>query len=224
MFDKARVRWIFFDIGETLVDESKPIRDVMEQFIQAANPLGYTLHLQEVEQTMLHYHSQLCEHPMREVMGKLVPSEKDRAEIRHSMKYKKDLEEPFPEAGEVLKQLTGLYQLGIIANQNAGTVERLKRYGLLEYFSLVCSSAEEGLIKPDPRFFELALERAKCDPQHAVMIGDRLDNDIIPAKRLGMQTIWIKQGFAREQKNNDPLTAPDAVINRLGELANIFRG
>lgn len=31
--------------------------------------------------------------------------------------------------------------------------------------------------------------------QEAVMIGDRLDNDISPAKRLGMQTIWIRQGF-----------------------------
>jgi FMN phosphatase YigB (HAD superfamily) len=148
MLDKARIHWIFFDIGETLVDESKPIRDIMEQFIQAANQLGYIFNLQAVEQSMLYYHSQLCEHPMRDVMGKLVPSDKDRAEIRQSMKYKKDLEVPFPEAGEVLKQLAGLYQLGIIANQNAGTVERLERYGLLGYFSLVCSSAEDGLTKP----------------------------------------------------------------------------
>ncbi|MDE5966300.1 MAG: HAD hydrolase-like protein [Lachnospiraceae bacterium] len=35
-----------------------------------------------------------------------------------------------------------------------------------------------------PRIFELALERASCSPENAVMIGDRLDNDIIPAKRF----------------------------------------
>lgn len=36
---------------------------------------------------------------------------------------------------------------------------------------------------------------AKCKPENAVMIGDRIDNDIVPAKQLGMKTIWIKQGF-----------------------------
>lgn len=223
MLEKARVRWLFFDIGETLVDESKPIRDVMEQFRQAAGRLGYTFTLEKVEQSMLYYYSQLCEHPMREVMENLVPSEADRAEIRLSMKYKKALEEPFPEAESVLKHLTGVYQMGIIANQNAGTVERLKRYGLFKYFSIVCCSAEEGLSKPNPLFFKLALERAKCEAGHAIMIGDRLDNDIIPAKQLGMQTIWVRQGFAREQAITNSLLAPSVIINELYELVDIFR-
>jgi HAD superfamily hydrolase (TIGR01549 family) len=223
MLDKTKIRWIFFDIGETLVDESKPIRDIMEQFVQAASQLGYIFSLDEVEQMLLKYHSQLCENPMREVMGELVPSEKDRAEIRLSMKYKKDLEQPFAEAEGVLEKLAGLFQMGIIANQNAGTLERLERYGLLKYFPLVCSSAEDGLAKPDLRFFELALKRAGCEAEHAVMIGDRLDNDIMPARRLGMQTIWIRQGFARNQASTNPLLAPNVIINELDELINIFK-
>jgi len=222
MLDKERVRWLFFDIGETLVDESKPIRDVMEQFKQAAGLIGYTFSLENVEQLMLYYYSQLCEHPMREVMTKLVPSEADRVEIRLSMKYQKALEEPFPEAEHVLKHLAESYQLGIIANQNAGTVERLERYGLLNYFSIICSSAEEGLSKPDPAFFELALGRANCEAAHAVMIGDRLDNDVMPAKQLGMQTVWIRQGFARDQASSSALLAPDSIINELKELLHIF--
>jgi 8-oxo-dGTP diphosphatase/putative hydrolase of the HAD superfamily len=222
MFEKDQVRWIFFDIGETLVDESKPIRDVMEQFINAAKQLGYGFRLEEVKRSMLHFHSQLCAHPMRDVIEKLIPSAADRAEIRLNMKYKKDLEQPFVEAEGVLKQLFGSYQLGVIANQNAGTEERLERYGLLKYFSLVCSSEEEGLTKPDLLFFELALERAKCEARNAVMIGDRLDNDIMPAKRLGMQAIWIRQGFAREQSVANPLLAPDVIIDELHELVNIF--
>jgi HAD superfamily hydrolase (TIGR01549 family) len=222
MLEKGQVRWIFFDIGETLVDESKPIRDVMEQFINAAKQLDYDFRLEEVERSMLYFHSQLCAYPMRDVIEKLIPSAADRAEIRLNMKYKKSLEQPFADAEGVLKQLSGLYQLGIIANQNAGTEERLERYGLLKYFSLVCSSEEEGLTKPDLLFFELALERAKCEAQHAVMIGDRLDNDIMPAKRLGMQAIWVRQGFAREQAITNPLLAPNVIIDELHELVNIF--
>ena len=41
--------------------------------------------------------------------------------------------------------------------------------------------------------FHCALAKAQCLPVNAVMIGDRLDNDIVPAKKVGMKTVWIKQ-------------------------------
>lgn len=56
------------------------------------------------------------------------------------------------------------------------------------------ASAEEGVSKPDPRIFEIALGRADCKAEHAVMIGDRIDNDVVPAKKMGMKTVWIRQG------------------------------
>ena len=58
------------------------------------------------------------------------------------------------------------------------------------------ASAEEGVSKPDPRIFEIALGRADCKAEHAVMIGDRIDNDVVPAKKMGMKTVWIRQGGA----------------------------
>ena len=67
--------------------------------------------------------------------------------------------------------------------------------GIAKYIRLSISSAEEGVAKPDSAIFRLALERASCFAENAVMIGDRLDNDIIPAKHLGMHTIWVKQGL-----------------------------
>ena len=70
-----------------------------------------------------------------------------------------------------------------------------EKWGILKYIDLIIASAEEGISKPDSRIFELALERAKCNPSEAVMVGDRIDNDIIPAKKIGMHTIWMKQGF-----------------------------
>jgi 8-oxo-dGTP diphosphatase/putative hydrolase of the HAD superfamily len=55
------------------------------------------------------------------------------------------------------------------------------------------------------KIFELALARANCKPSEAVMIGDRLDNDIVPANQIGMRTIWVRQGFAKYKsvKNDD---------------------
>lgn len=48
---------------------------------------------------------------------------------------------------------------------------------------------EESVAKLDKKIFEIALERSKCKPMQTIMIGDRIDNDIIPAKLLGMHII-----------------------------------
>lgn len=39
--------------------------------------------------------------------------------------------------------------------------------------------------------------RSGCWPENAVMVGDRIDNDIVPAKKMGMHTIWVKQGYGK---------------------------
>lgn len=74
----------------------------------------------------------------------------------------------------------------------------------------------------DRRIFEIAFEMAGCSADEAVMIGDRLDNDIYPAKRLGMKTIWIKQGFAIYQKPINSEYEADYVVNDLSELLTIL--
>ena len=92
------------------------------------------------------------------------------------------------------------YRLGIIANQNAGLEQRLQNWGLRRYFDVIASSAEMGCAKPGREIFEKALELAHCAAQDSIMVGDRLDNDIIPAIKLGMKTVWIKKGFADYQE------------------------
>ena len=74
------------------------------------------------------------------------------------------------------------------------------------------------------RIFRIALERADCMPEEAVMVGDRIDNDIIPAKKLGMKTVWIKQGFGKYYKPNSAEDKPDQTINTLNEVTDLFLG
>lgn len=54
------------------------------------------------------------------------------------------------------------------------------------------------------------------------MIGDRLDNDIIPAKQLRMKTVWVRQGFAKYQsiKSNDE--QPDYIIDSIADILDIL--
>lgn len=122
-----------------------------------------------------------------------------------------------------MQSLYGRYNLGIIANQSAGTGERLVQFGIREYFDVIVSSAEEGVSKPDKRIFELALQRADCTAEEACMVGDRLDNDIVPAAELGMSTVWVRQGWFGMGNVDLARFKPDFTVYRISEVTDIFR-
>lgn len=54
------------------------------------------------------------------------------------------------------------------------------------------------------------------------MVGDRIDNDIMPAKLLGMRTIWIRQGFGKYWKKTTECEQADYEVNNLSEILEII--
>ena len=115
-----------------------------------------------------------------------------------------------------------MYSLGIIANQSKGLDDRLKDFGIFCYFDMVVASDEIGVYKPDCKIFTHALESANCSPSCAIMVGDRLDNDIIPAKSLGMQTVWVRNGLARYQDVKLGETFADLIVDGLAGMLSVF--
>lgn len=89
--------------------------------------------------------------------------------------------------------------------------------------SLVIASAEEGVAKPGKRIFLRALDRAECISENAFMIGDRLDNDIEPAKKLGMKTIWVRQGFSVYQQPINEFQNADYVVEKLQDILEVLK-
>lgn len=114
------------------------------------------------------------------------------------------------------------YKLGIIANQNLGAKERLKKWDLFQYFDVIAISAELGMEKPDLAIFKRALREADCLPQNAAMVGDRLDNDIVPANKLGMPTIRLVRGIRARQEPQSLAEQPTYTITTLSELPSLF--
>lgn len=100
-----------------------------------------------------------------------------------------------PGMADAARKLSEHYRLGIIANQPREVVPLLEERGLLGLFEVLGVSDAVGYEKPDPRLFQWALEQAKVRPEQALMIGDRVDNDIKPARALGMQTLWLRLGY-----------------------------
>ncbi|GIP44546.1 haloacid dehalogenase [Paenibacillus sp. J45TS6] len=212
------VKWLFFDVGDTLVDEWIPVDHIMNQFVERAADRGYSITIQDVREKFIESYSNFIDSPMQYAISQLIEKEEDRAYIRPRLKFRKELETPYPEAKKILAQLGEHYRIGIIANQSPGTAERLHQYGFSSYVDVIACSAEQGLAKPDVRLYEYALQKAGCAPSEAVMIGDRIDNDIVPAKLLGMKTIRILQGYGRYQPSTGAGDTPDCTISSLDEL------
>ena len=200
-------KWLFFDIGSTLVDESECYQKRCEDIVRESS-----VSIEEFQKKMEEF-----------------AREKKSAFIATAKYYDlpvpgwhSELEVLYPDAEDVLSVLSKRYNIGIIANQALGSKERLQKFGILQYIQLVTASAEEGVSKPDLEIFRIALQRAGCKPAHAFMIGDRLDNDIIPAKEVGMRTIWVRQGFAKYQFADNENEIPDVQVDSLKELKEIL--
>lgn len=121
-----------------------------------------------------------------------------------------------------LQSLAGTYRLGIIANQPSTVKDAIRRDGLDGYFEVWGVSDDVGLEKPDPGLFAHVLLEAGVEPPRSVMIGDRLDYDVRPAKVAGMRAIWLLRGEAPDDPTPAQLAEADAAIGGLNELPDVL--
>ncbi len=201
------IEWVFFDVGSTIIDEHIAYEHRMKDIADLANTT-----YRSVYETAMEFYKQ-------NKKGDLETAKLLGVDLT---KWHKEDEVLYSDAYECFELLSSRYKIGIIANQSLGTKDRLEQHGVLQYIDLVIASAEEGVAKPDKKIFEIALERGNCKPNNAVMIGDRIDNDIIPAKLLGMHTIWIKQGFGQYWNITQEVEKADCVVHSLMDICNVL--
>jgi HAD superfamily hydrolase (TIGR01549 family) len=140
-------------------------------------------------------------------------------ERRKAMVGRLDVFQMRPDMPGLLRRLAsrGL-RLGIVANQPARMADRLAREGIVELFAYLGLAGLTGLRKPDARAFTVACDALGVTPVEAIMVGDRIDIDIAPAKALGMATVLFRSGRHRRQRPRDPSQEPDAVVTDVLEL------
>jgi len=126
-----------------------------------------------------------------------------------------------PGVRDVLQKLHGKFKLGIAANQPEEAYRFLDKEGVLQYFDSTQVSDEIGYSKPDLRMFQKVLDNLGSRAEESLMVGDRPDNDIVPAKLLGMKTVRLMVGPHKNQQIRTPLEEPDYTIDKIIDLPNI---
>jgi putative hydrolase of the HAD superfamily len=105
--------------------------------------------------------------------------------------------------------------LGVISNFEEWLERLLEQLGVRSYFSVRVISGVEGLEKPDPRIFQLAMERAGVEPGRSVYVGDNPEFDVDPAMAVGMFPVLI------DRRDRFP-DAPGVRIASLEELPDVL--
>jgi HAD superfamily hydrolase (TIGR01549 family) len=113
--------------------------------------------------------------------------------VLHEFHTRSNLWEYMPD--DVLPALRALQALGVqmavVSNAN-GTIQRVaQRLGLTECVGCILDSAVEGVEKPDPRFFEIALRRTGADRATTIHVGDIYEVDVVGARAAGLTPVLL---------------------------------
>lgn len=117
----------------------------------------------------------------------------------------------------VLEVLRGRRPMVLVSNFYGNIATVLKEFGLDGFFGSIVESAVVGVRKPDPRIFTLGVEALGMKPEEVIVVGDSYDKDIVPARKAGCRTVWMKgEGWTDDAPGD--MTAADMIIGTLDEL------
>lgn len=202
---------VVFDVGETLIDETRHWGEWADWLgvprLTFFAVLGAAIERGE-------HHRTVFEH-FRPGLDLEVET---RARQAAGWTYRFDPDDFYPDALPCLIALRGAgYRIGVAGNQPAAAEAALQAAGVPADF--IASSASWGVEKPSPAFFAQMARAAGVPPAQVAYVGDRFDNDILPALNVGMTAIFIRRGpwgYIQAVKPTD--RRPPAVIRSLDEL------
>jgi len=219
--NKLKSPILFFDIGGTLIygPDSSPA----ERLVKA-------LHLEEDKRDAIRDVLFTTDADNSSVLTKVLrkkvpglPSDVDKV-IKDLWNLQKNEAAVFPKAVEAVRRASAHgFKLGIISNIWRPYYEIFKTLfaEVFDYFEIKILSFKVGVKKPDMRIYKMALKAAGNAP--ACMAGDRLNDDIAPARAAGLRTVLILTEPEREFRKLDKIKKeggefPDFIIPHVGAL------
>ena len=218
---------VIFDLGDTLVCQSAPFSPLAgtERLLELAQP-GCTLTAKEIQafassmsaeierrsddpELLLEFPCQAFQRTLNETLG-----------VSYTVDYP-ELEQLFWSAAIYFQPAEGIYDvLDTLRDRGIRTCVlsnaafsgkvlegELESHGMLDYFEFLLSSCDYGFKKPSPFFFNVALARLGVAPEEAWMVGDKVEFDVVGARKSGLRPFWYN---------------PDGREDLLGEACTVL--
>jgi HAD superfamily hydrolase (TIGR01549 family) len=180
------VKAVVFDVGETLVDETRIWASWADWFgvteLTLFGVLGGIIARGEDHRRLF------------EIMKPGSSFRQERAaRAAAGRDFMPDATDFYPDAVPCIAVLRAAgYRIGIAGNQPEAAEQMLNALGL--DLDMVASSQRWGVEKPSPAFFDLVVRTMGFAPTEIAYVGDRVDNDVVPAVRAGMVAVFLRRG------------------------------
>jgi HAD superfamily hydrolase (TIGR01549 family) len=189
------IRWVFLDLGNVVMNDD-PVMTYLYELLhdeieREGRSISFAKLMAEREEIIAERGTGHWSILTERILGKTRHDELARLSAAHLRQNYMGYHNVVPGMGDALRELSTNLSLGVVANQMSEAEDALRQTGLLQYFDFLALSERVGAWKPDPAIFHWALAQAGCQPEEVIMVGDRIDTDIIPARRLGMWTLWF---------------------------------
>jgi len=200
---------VFFDIDDTLLDTSSfaimarkaAINLMVENGLPLEKDEAYELLKEIIKEKGSNYEKHF------NVLTERVLKEENHLLIAlgmityHNVKF--SLLRPYPKTNDILIYLKSKgYRLGVISNGiTIKQWEKLVRLNLYPFFDEVITSGEVGFEKPHHNIFDEAVKRMKGNPKKCIMIGNKLQEDVMGAINAGMSAIYVNPNVTPEEED-----------------------
>ncbi len=234
MLDFTHFQILTFDCYGTLIDWETGIFSALRPILAAHGTTISDFALLEMYSELEAKAEQGDFQPYREVLQSVVRGFGERLGFTSSESEVRSLPEslahwePFADTVAALRWLKSHYQLAIISNVDddlfAATAPKL---GVA--FDHVITAQQARAYKPSLKVFRMAQEKIDAAPERWLHVGQSIYHDVIPAKSLGIATVWVNRpslrpgaGAARAASGQPDLQVPN--LSTLANLATQARG
>lgn len=201
MIDLSQIKMIFFDVGNVFVSDDPSGCFAYEELYKRITADGIDMSPEDFFRLRTEHIQQGG--GLWSFVAQYVPESEFKVwqkAVRDAMYCQwSRLSPAIKSMNDVPERLADHYRLGIIANQPRQMEDVLVERGLRQYFDVVALSDALGLHKPDTKLYEWAIKESGLPAEQTLMVGDRIDNDIIPAKKVGMKTAWLRLGYQNRE-------------------------
>jgi len=219
-----KITTVFLDAGGVILDEAEHEDARAELAVEILSPAvpGYSVsqYWSDIEQPV----TVLCPSAYQYVFWKYLKNDRSQFEkLFGSFKEKwKQIRPPLKLNAGLDKEVRAIcknFKIGIAGQYGKDVLELLEKHSILDCFSYRFTQDDFSITKPDPRYFEQILKKCGVKPEECIMVGDRIDKDVIPARQVGMKTILVRTGLYKNQQPRIPFEIPDLELDSVRGLS-----
>ncbi len=226
-----RVRYILFDIDDTLYDSTLQMSTARMNAIRAMTQTGLPTEVETTYKVLEKIVEKYGPHYSRhfdELLERLGLKWDPRVIASGVIAYRETSAaylKPYPDTVPTLLKLRDKgYRLGVVSEGRAVKQwQKLVQLGVQHIPHLVIISEELGLEALDSSLFKAVLERIDAQPRETIFVGSKLEPDIASANGLGVITVRIRKGKNRIETPERDEATPKYEIDRLSEIFDVIK-